>query len=548
MSKFSIYFHTLKYLKFTQVFHRILKRFNHSKINSVKGYSADKTGTWFVQGLYQQKFISDSEVCFLNHRGSVKNKADWNDNKEEKLWLYNLHYFDDLNTFGSTTRSGLQSQWINKWIEDNPACDGGNGWEAYTLALRIINWTKAFLSGLEHDQKVRDSLAQQVDFLSQDLEYHLLGNHLFVNAKALIFAGCFFEGEAADKWLKTGLSIYKKELNEQVLADGGNYELTPMYHVIMLVDLLDLINLFNAYPNRVSLNLLEETKSIAIKMLVWLERMSHLDDKVSFFNDTAFGIAPENDIVFNYAKSLGLIWKTDSLERLQVHDLKETGYVSVKNPEFSLICDLANVGPDYQPGHAHADTLSFELCLGVNRVFVNSGISEYGISDERLRQRKLAAHNTVSVNGMDSSEVWSGFRVARRAKIIKRDVSIFDDNVQLLAAHDGFKKLGVNCEHERFWLVTESSVDIVDTLTGKFDTATGYLHLHPHVKVHSVSKNLINLISSDYTIDVKVVGADLSIEDTTWHPEFGKVIPNKKIILTFNNNIVKTTITWNRNS
>jgi uncharacterized heparinase superfamily protein len=352
----------------------------------------------------------------------------------------------------------------------------------------------------------------------------------------------------ADKWLKTGLSIYNNELNEQVLADGGNYELTPMYHVIMLVDLLDLINLFNTYLNRFSVIVLEETTSIAIKMLGWLQRMSHLDNKISFFNDSTFGIAPENDVVFNYAKTLGLVWESDSLESLQVHDLKDTGYASVKNSEFSLICDLANIGPDYQPAHAHADSLSFEWYLGANRVFVNSGISEYGLSEERLRQRKLAAHNTVSINGLDSSEVWSGFRVARRAKIAKRDVSVSDDKVQLSAAHDGFKKLGVNCEHGRSWLVTQSSINIIDTLTGKFDTATGFLHLHPDVQVLKVSEDVVTLITGDYTVDVKVEGAVIRIENTTWHPEFGKVIPNKKITLMFNKNIVKTIITWNRNS
>ena len=170
------------------------------------------------------------------------------------------------------------------------------------------------------------------------------------------------------------------------------------------------------------------------------------------------------------------------------------------------------------------------------------------MSDERLRQRKLAAHNTVSINGLDSSEVWSGFRVARRAKIIKRDVSVFDDKAQLSATHDGFKKLGVKCDHERSWSVIQSSINIVDTLTGKFDTATGLLHLHPDVQVLKVLENVISLITGDYTVDVKVEGAGISIEDTTWHPEFGKVIPNKKITLMFNKNIVKTTITWNRNS
>ena len=69
------------------------------------------------------------------------------------------------------------------------------------------------------------------------------------------------------------------------------------------------------------------------------------------------------------------------------------------------------MGPDYIPGHAHADTLSFELSIGAQRVFVNSGTSEYGLSPKRLNQRKTAAHNTVEVDGKDSSQVWSGLEL-----------------------------------------------------------------------------------------------------------------------------------------
>ena len=41
------------------------------------------------------------------------------------------------------------------------------------------------------------------------------------------------------------------------------------------------------------------------------------------------------------------------------------------------LLDVARVGPDYLPGHAHADTLSFELSLYDRRTIVNCGISQY---------------------------------------------------------------------------------------------------------------------------------------------------------------------------
>jgi uncharacterized heparinase superfamily protein len=39
-------------------------------------------------------------------------------------------------------------------------------------------------------------------------------------------------------------------------------------------------------------------------------------------------------------------------------------------PGNRLIVDCGPVGPEYQPGHSHCDTLSFELSLGGKRVVV----------------------------------------------------------------------------------------------------------------------------------------------------------------------------------
>ena len=71
----------------------------------------------------------------------------------------------------------------------------------------------------------KTSLLTQARWLNQNLEWHLLGNHILANAKALIFAGLYFEGKEADKLLKKGLKILLKELDEQILNDGGTLNL-----------------------------------------------------------------------------------------------------------------------------------------------------------------------------------------------------------------------------------------------------------------------------------------------------------------------------------
>lgn len=544
MSKLANYFHTLKYLKPKQVYYRLEKKVNHPAVHTLSLTLECIKGSWVTQELYAQKFISENEGCFLNQSEQISSAGVWNDESYAKLWLYNLHYFDDLNAVGRLARLELQKHFIERWVNENPA-PVGNGWEPYPISLRVVNWIKAFLSGLYVSNSVYDSLACQADYLSQNLEHHLLGNHLFVNAKALIFVGCFFKGAKADKWLKVGLEIYTRELNEQVLSDGGNYELTPMYHSIMLVDLLDLLNLAKAYPNKLSEAFLVEIENVAKRMLKWLDCMSHGDDKISFFNDSAFGIAPENAVVREYAKKLGLVVPRVASSELVVSNLVDTGYVSVKGIDFTLLADLAAVGPDYQPGHAHADTLSFELSIGSERVLVNSGISEYGVSEERIRQRGTATHNTVVVNGKNSSEVWSGFRVARRARIVEKSVSdVIDGKVELSAAHNGYKQIGEGVIHKRSWTVSESEFTFVDELKGKACSSVGYLYLHPNVEVVETSSNKVQLTAGTKTVVIVVEGADVALQDSTWHPEFGIVIPNKKLIFNFSGNKAITKVCW----
>ena len=44
-----------------------------------------------------------------------------------------------------------------------------------------------------------------------------------------------------------------------------------------------------------------------------------------------------------------------------------------------VIFDVGDVGARYQPGHGHADTLSFEMSNKGKRIIVNSGINTYDL-------------------------------------------------------------------------------------------------------------------------------------------------------------------------
>ncbi len=474
------------------------------------------------------------EFKFLNVAGKLENSDAWNAPDQNKLWLYNLHYFDDLNATDASSREDWHRALISCWIAENPA-GKGNGWEPYPSSLRIVNWIKWGMAGYVLEAAWQQSLAVQVRYLSQQLEYHLMGNHLFVNAKALVFAGLYFQGDEADVWLQTGLKILKREMPEQILADGGQFELSPMYHALALEDVLDLINISTVYADRISEDnhaFIASLQPLAVLMLIWMRSMNHTDGELSFFNDSALGIAPSSQQLEAYALRMGVV-AGGGLDNF-IH-LKQSGYIRVQRPNWLCLLDVARIGSDYLPGHAHADTLSFELSAFGQRVLVNSGISRYGADEERLRQRGTAAHNTVVINGENSSEVWSGFRVARRAKPVALEINQGDDVLKISCSHDGYQRLPGKPVHHRQWDIKDSELTVADTIFSAFDTAEARFHFHPGVVLEPVAENKSGkvFVGEGRELYWEVLDGDAVLEATQYHPEFGLSQDNQCLVVRF---------------
>jgi uncharacterized heparinase superfamily protein len=535
------YFHTIKYIKLSQIYFRVKKRFGHPAPHIKITYNAGVTGKWLSYPLYDQKIFKNLAVEFLNAKGSVCSSDDWNDESKDKLWLYNLHYFEDLCAIDGDVRESQQLELIERWILENPA-PIGNGWEPYPSSLRIVNWIKFFLSNDVPAQFVLNSLAQQADFLLQNLERHILGNHLFSNAKALIFAGLYLDGTDADKWLRVGLEIYENELDEQVLDDGGNFELSPMYHSIMLVDLLDLINIFTVYPLRISGDIIGSTQEAASKMLGWLQVMMHEDGEISFFNDAAIGIAAKPSRIYEYASLLSVELPKVRQDRLIT--LAESGYSRINMLSHAVYFDHAMVGPDYLPGHAHADSLSLEWSVGKQRVLVNSGTSMYGVSNERLSQRGTSAHNTVVVEGENSSEVWSGFRVARRAYTSVTELSEVSNKVKITASHNGYQRLKGKVTHTRSIEADDSGMEIKDELLGKWNTAEAMYHLHPDIRVEVLTEHSVRFFLLNEQIILVESSGEIIVSEGYWYPKFGVSVPNKHLKIVFGLSVLNTSFSF----
>jgi uncharacterized heparinase superfamily protein len=540
LSTLARYFHTVRYLRPIQIAGRIWYRARHPRpdLRAAPPLRAMR-GIYVAPILSRRAMLAPDVFRFLNSERRCATAGDWEPPGATELWTYNLHYFDDLNAVDAPTRRQWHERLLERWTAE-VAPGYGSGWEPYPVSRRIVNSVKWAVRGNTLPRAYRESLAVQARWLMKRLEYHILGNHLFANAKALIHAGLYFDGPEAAQWHARGVELLARQIPEQVLVDGGHFELSAMYHAMVLEDLLDVVNLYRAYGREPVSHWLAAITA----MRGWLRALTHPDGDIAFFNDAAFGIAPTSAELDDYAERLGQPPLSHGDVSLIV--LQSSGYLRAVSGGACLLCDCAAVGPGYLPGHAHADTLSFELSLFGRRVFVNSGTSQYGTASERQRQRGTRAHNTVVVDGEDSSEVWAGFRVARRARANLRLAESNSVATIVQASHDGYRRLPGRNVHSRRWTLDSRSLRIDDGISGRYRSAEAYFHFHPNIEMRSVEPQEI-LLSIPGGATARMVFEGAAVVEArrgTWHPEFGMSVANWLVVARFAKTRLTTTVRW----
>ncbi|MDP5280673.1 alginate lyase family protein [Sphingomonas sp. DG1-23] len=528
--KFSLYWHTLRHLRPVQLWGRLHRLLVRPAVPAPERLPVRSvTGALVAWAERRPSMIGPSRFRFLNDERTAASPETWADPAVPLLWLYNLHYFDDLAASGATARGAWHAALIQRWLSEHPA-PAKPGWDPYPTSLRIVNWIKYILAVGVPDPAIVASLAQQARWLSKDVEWHLLANHLFANAKALLFAGAFFEGPEADRLLGAAERILTVQLPEQVLPDGGHFERSPMYHAIILEDVLDMLNAARLWRGAVSPRLERMLDETAGRMLGAMARMCHPDGEIGFFNDSATGIAANPGDLAAYAARLGVV-ASDHSQVWPGPDVKlggallaDTGYARLTAPAAVAIVDVAPVGPDYQPGHAHADTLSFELSVFGSRLIVNGGTSCYGLGPDRAAERRTSAHSTVSVDGQDSSEIWSGFRVARRAYPRDLVLSGNSEEVGIACSHDGYRRLARDLAHRRSWRMRAQALTIEDRILGEAGhSAVAQFKLHPDVTaIQTDARNFVLQLATGHEVRLIVHEGAAVLAGGHYAPEFGR--------------------------
>lgn len=472
--------------------------------------------------------LEKNEFHFLNQSLKFDGVIHWDTKNASHLWRYHLHYFDYLESLVVLQAVGgpdAERAWnqfrrlILCWIDGNRQIQG-DGWHPYTISLRLVNWLTAaelFFERIENDPTFErsfvGSLIAQASVLSDNLELDVRGNHLLENLRALIWVGTGLDSPKAQGWLNAALALLREELAEQVLSDGGHFERCPGYHVVVLRRLIEighrLRNSTGSMPRY-----LEDTVQ---RMLGFLNILRTPTGGLPLLKDTAIDAHPPVDEVLTEGSLLlkdrrfiagapaglrtfllfgkkGLSWFKSEGETVPsgsdaTHFLPESGYVCSQTEAGDFfIWDVGRPCPDYLPAHAHADLFTFDLWVGGRPWVVDSGVYEYTAGYWRNFFRSTRAHSTVEVDGVNQSDVYSSFRVGRRARVHGVECKGVRHGVWLAQGyHDGYEYLGAL--HRRVILFRPGSYWIVVDVVagqGRHEICT-HLQLQPGVEAFRIA-------------------------------------------------------------
>ena len=502
MRKMGLLFNTVKFLKPIQIKNQIALRFKSKEsFWAYKKVGVNyKEHNIFVDEIdsspqYIDRFKPDmlvkNQLTLLNEtRPFIK----WNYEDASHLWNFNLHYLEYLVALKSLSGEGdIYTQTLNRiitdWYDNGSGEDDSN--QAYTVSLRIIN--QLLISDVVYDkQRLFESIYAQYRFLLNHQEKHLLGNHYFENIKAIVICSVVFDEE--DIYQEYIIKLIK-ELREEITSDGLHFELSLMYHKIILEDLIRIALVLKQAKKKEYGKLVHYVQ----KMLSALYSLEYGINRTPLFNDAGDNVAKTSDSLIIACKRLFHI-------KPEKHDYI-SGYYKLYDNAISVIADCGELAPKYMPGHSHCDCLSFELFYNGNPIFVNCGTYQYQ-GEKRGFFRSTAAHNTVMINNHEQSELWGEHRAARRIRqVISKRVKH-----GVIGKYTNY----LNETHKRKIVLNNCTFCVLDSTSGS-GIVKSFLHLAPGL---SYKNGVIS--GNGLMIRITPVNSNLQIEQSEYAPSFGE--------------------------
>ena len=376
--------------------------------------------------------------------------------------------------------------------------------ETHVVARRLVAFlaqSPLLLEGADHEfyRSFQRAIGRAVRDLERDIPRPLRPERRLSAALALCYAGLCCDG--FDPILRRGTRLLVRELERQILPDGGHIGRNPRVVVELLLDLLPLRQTFASR----GIEAPEALMQAIDRMLPMLRLLRHGDGTLSHFNGMGRTAADHLATLLMY----------DEARAQPLMHAPHSGYERLAAGDTLMVADVGAAPATRFSAEAHAGCLSFELSSGSSRMVVNCGASSGARNGLATVGRATAAHSTVTVADVSSCRFvdvqgWWGERalgawLARRlgSAILTGPVSVPAERGErggigtLTASHDGYRdRFGL--VHERRWRMGPGGewLDGEDRFQRESDgpdDAVIRFHLHPGVSAAMAEGDTVRL-------------------------------------------------------
>ncbi len=412
----------------------------------------------------------------------------------------------DLRALGTDAARLRARALVSEWVATLPAVDVAH--RPDVVGARLTAWLGHydFFAATADDafrQRLMARLVSDARSLSAALPAEELDARALTALKGLIAAAVALPEHAA--FLTRALRFLPQEIARQILPDGCHAERSPAAQLAALQDLTEIRALLQAAqvaPPAVLTGAIE-------RMAPALRMMRHGDGGLALFNGSKEASGALVDIALTQAGRSG---------RGPVA-LSDGGFQRLQAGRSLLIVDCGAPPPPGLDRYAHAGTLSMELSVGRDRMIVNCGAFPAGSPEWRDATRATAAHSTLVIADVSSSELTPD-GLGRRPMLVEAQRQEANGAHWLEASHDGWKRL-FGAVHRRRLYLAESGEDVRGEDVVEAPTPQPFtlrFHLHPDVNasLQQDGEAVLLRLRSGGGWRLRADGARMSLEESVY--------------------------------
>lgn len=465
-------------------------------------------------------------------------------------WHTELHSFRWLRHLRAAESDLIEanaSAFVADWIEGWGNQLESDAWRSDITAARMISWfSHAPLlvknSNPDAYRRMLKSLARQTRYLHHNAPSVRDGYPRLHAMIALAFASLCLSGR--EKTIKQAARELDKEIERQILADGGHISRNPIVILHILTDLLPLRQVYQKQglsPSPIMLSAID-------RMMGALRFFQHSNGALGQFNGT--GATP--------AGLLSTILRYDSTKSRPSNSAPHSGYERLAANKTVVLMDTGKPISRGTARRAMAGTLSFELSSGNTRFIANCGATESGFHNYAPFSRATAAHSTATVDDVSSSSFAGESKIhsllpsplIRSPQNVTCKRTLMDGFDTITATHDGYLgKYGII--HSRQLQLSEAGNALngldwfIPNNAAKTRTApiTIRFHLPPSMSVSHLSSGHSILIAAPGNTKESdawtftCIDAPISLEESIQFSGPGNPRKSEQIVLTVDSSV-----------